>query len=113
MGTQIGERGVRLSGGQRQRTAIAHVFLHGSSILMLGGATANFDLEFETMTQKTLTSLMENRMTLVVAHRLSAVVDADRICFVDHGIVSGSGTHGELVKSTSLYAEYVHNQFKK
>ncbi len=113
LGTQIGERGVKLSDGQRQRIAIARAFLRDPKILMLDEATASLDSESEAMVQKALTSLMKNRMTLVIAHRLSTIVDADRIYFIDHGTVSGSGTHEELVKSTSLYAEYVHNQFKK
>ena len=113
LGTQIGERGVKLSGGQRQRIAIARAFLRDPNILMLDEATASLDSESEAMVQKALTSLMKNRMTLVIAHRLSTIVDADRIYFIDHGTVSGSGTHEELVKSTPLYAEYVHNQFKK
>lgn len=113
LGTQIGERGVKLSGGQRQRIAIARAFLRDPKILMLDEATASLDSESEAMVQKALTSLMKNRMTLVIAHRLSTIVDADRIYFIDHGTVSGSGTHEELVKSTPLYAEYVHNQFKK
>ena len=113
LGTQIGERGVKISGGQRQRIAIARAFLRDPKILMLDEATASLDSESEAMVQKALTSLMKNRMTLVIAHRLSTIVDADRIYFIDHGTVSGSGTHEELVKSTPLYAEYVHNQFKK
>lgn len=111
--TQIGERGVKLSGGQRQRIAIARAFLRDPKILMLDEATASLDSESEAMVQKALASLMKNRMTLVIAHRLSTIVDADKIYFIDHGTVSGSGTHEELVKSTPLYAEYVHNQFKK
>lgn len=111
--TEIGERGVKLSGGQRQRMAIARAFLRDPKILMLDEATASLDSESEAMVQKALASLMKNRMTLVIAHRLSTIVDADRIYFIDHGTVSGAGTHEELVKSTPLYAEYVHNQFKK
>lgn len=111
--TQIGERGIKLSGGQRQRIAIARAFLRNPKILMLDEATASLDSESEAMVQKALNSLMKNRTTLVIAHRLSTIVDADRIYFIDHGTVSGAGTHEELVKSTPLYAQYVHNQFKK
>ena len=111
--TQIGERGIKLSGGQRQRIAIARAFLRNPKILMLDEATASLDSESEAMVQKALSSLMKDRTTLVIAHRLSTIVDADKIYFIDHGTVSGSGTHDELVKSTPLYAEYVHNQFKK
>ncbi|TSO26692.1 ABC transporter ATP-binding protein [Lactobacillus sp. LL6] len=111
--TQIGERGIKLSGGQRQRIAIARAFLRNPKILMLDEATASLDSESEAMVQKALNGLMKDRTTLVIAHRLSTIVDADKIYFIDHGTVSGSGTHDELIKSTPLYAEYVKNQFKK
>ena len=111
--TQIGERGIKLSGGQRQRIAIARAFLCNPKILMLDEATASLDSESEAMVQKALSSLMKDRTTLVIAHRLSTIVDADTIYFIDHGTVSGSGKHEDLVKSTPLYAEYVKNQFKK
>ncbi len=111
--TQIGERGIKLSGGQRQRIAIARAFLRDPKILLLDEATASLDSESEAMVQKALNSLMRDRMTLVIAHRLSTIVDANKIYFIDHGTVSGSGTHEELIKSTPLYAQYVHNQFKK
>ena len=110
--TQIGERGIKLSGGQRQRIAIARAFLRDPKILLLDEATASLDSESEAMVQKALNSLMKDRMTLVIAHRLSTIVDANKIYFIDHGTVSGSGTHQELIKSTPLYAQYVHNQFK-
>lgn len=111
--TQIGERGIKLSGGQRQRIAIARAFLRNPKILMLDEATASLDSESEAMVQKALSSLMKDRTTLVIAHRLSTIVDTDTIYFIDHGTVSGSGKHEDLVKSTPLYAEYVKNQFKK
>lgn len=111
--TQIGERGIKLSGGQRQRIAIARAFLRNPKILMLDEATASLDSESEAMVQKALSSLMKDRTALVIAHRLSTIVDADTIYFIDHGTVSGSGKHEDLVKSTPLYAEYVKNQFKK
>lgn len=111
--TQIGERGIKLSGGQRQRIAIVRAFLRNPKILMLDEATASLDSESEAMVQKALNSLMKDRTTLVIAHRLSTIVDADTIYFFDHGTVSGSGKHEDLVKSTPLYAEYVKNQFKK
>ncbi|WP_297817646.1 ABC transporter ATP-binding protein [uncultured Lactobacillus sp.] len=111
--TEIGERGIKLSGGQRQRIAIARAFLRDPDILMLDEATASLDSESEAMVQKALGELMKNRMTLVIAHRLSTIVDADCIYFIDHGTVSGHGTHKELIKSTPLYAEYVHTQFKE
>ena len=111
--TQIGERGIKLSGGQRQRIVIARAFLRNPKILMLDETTASLDSESEAMVQKAISSLMKDRTTLVIAHCLSTIVDADTIYFIDHGTVSGSGKHEELIKSTPLYAEYVKNQFKK
>lgn len=98
--TQIGERGIKLSCGQRQRIAIARAFLRNPKILMLDEATASLDSESEAMVQKALSSLMKDRTTLVIAHRLSTIVDADTIYFIDHGTVSGSGKHEELIKFT-------------
>lgn len=110
--TEIGERGIKLSGGQRQRIAIARAFLRDPKILMLDEATASLDAESEAMVQKALGDLMQGRTTLVIAHRLSTIVDADKIYFIEHGTVSGAGTHQELLESTPLYAQYVHDQFK-
>ncbi|WP_268912480.1 ABC transporter ATP-binding protein [Lentilactobacillus sp. SPB1-3] len=109
--TQVGERGVKVSGGQRQRIAIARAFLRDPKILMLDEATASLDSESEAMVQKALDQLMKGRTTLVIAHRLSTIVGADNIYFIEHGQVSGSGTHSELVKSHELYREYVATQF--
>lgn len=109
--TQVGERGVKVSGGQRQRLAIARAFLRDPKILMLDEATASLDSESEIMVQKALEKLMHNRTTLVIAHRLSTIVDATQIYFIEHGKVSGHGTHQELVKNHPLYREYVENQF--
>ncbi|EJO02630.1 ABC-type multidrug transport system, ATPase and permease component [Oenococcus oeni AWRIB418] len=109
--TQVGERGVKVSGGQRQRLAIARAFLRNPKILMLDEATASLDSESEAMVQRALEQLMKNRTTLVIAHRLSTIVDADKIYFIEHGEVTGSGTHQELLKSHELYAEYVSEQF--
>ena len=110
--TQVGERGVKVSGGQRQRLAIARAFLWDPKILMLDEATASLDSESEIMVQKALEKLMHNRTTLVIAHRLSTIVDATQIYFIEHGKVSGHGTHKELVKNHPLYREYVENQFE-
>ncbi|MCH5462950.1 ABC transporter ATP-binding protein [Lactobacillus sp. LC28-10] len=110
--TQVGERGVKVSGGQRQRLAIARAFLRDPKILMLDEATASLDSESEIMVQKALEKLMHNRTTLVIAHRLSTIVDATQIYFIEHGRVSGHGTHQELVKNHPLYREYVENQFE-
>ncbi|WP_057738459.1 ABC transporter ATP-binding protein [Liquorilactobacillus uvarum] len=111
LNTQVGERGVKVSGGQRQRLAIARAFLRDPKILMLDEATASLDSESEAMVQRALEQLMKKRTTLVIAHRLSTIVDADMIYFVEHGEVTGSGTHQELLNGHKLYAEYVSEQF--
>ncbi|WP_270314423.1 ABC transporter ATP-binding protein [Leuconostoc citreum] len=108
--TQVGERGIKVSGGQRQRLAIARAFLRDPKILMLDEATASLDSQSEAMVQKALESLMANRTTLVIAHRLSTIVGADQIYFIEHGRVSGFGTHQELMSNHPLYREYVQGQ---
>ncbi|MQS53453.1 ABC transporter ATP-binding protein [Companilactobacillus mishanensis] len=108
--TQIGERGVKLSGGQKQRIAIARAFLRDPKILMLDEATASLDSESEEKVQRALDQLMIGRTTLVIAHRLSTIVDADQIYFIEHGTVTGHGTHKELMKDHELYAQYVNEQ---
>lgn len=108
--TQIGERGVKLSGGQKQRIAIARAFLRDPKILMLDEATASLDSESEEKVQRALDQLMVGRTTLVIAHRLSTIVDADQIYFIEHGEVTGHGTHKELMKDHELYAQYVNEQ---
>ncbi|WP_195226209.1 ABC transporter ATP-binding protein [Weissella confusa] len=111
--TEVGERGVKVSGGQRQRLAIARAFLRDPKILMLDEATASLDSESEAMVQKALESLMKGRTTLVIAHHLSTIVDADKIYFIEQGTVSGAGTHKELVANHELYREYVDTQFNQ
>ncbi|QEA46216.1 ABC transporter ATP-binding protein [Leuconostoc citreum] len=108
--TQVGERGIKVSGGQRQRLAIARAFLRDPKILMLDEATASLDSQSEAMVQKALERLMANRTTLVIAHRLSTIVGADQIYFIEHGRVSGFGTHQELMSNHPLYREYVQGQ---
>jgi ATP-binding cassette subfamily B protein AbcA/BmrA len=109
--TTVGERGIKISGGQRQRVAIARAFLRDPKILMLDEATASLDSESELAVQKALDDLMKNRTTLVIAHRLSTVIDADQIYFVDNGEVTGHGRHLELIANHNLYAKYVNEQF--
>lgn len=111
--TEVGERGVKVSGGQRQRLAIARAFLRDPKILMLDEATASLDAESEMMVQKALTKLMHGRTTIVIAHRLSTIMNANRIYFIENGVVSGSGTHEDLIKSHPIYREYVKDQFGK
>jgi subfamily B ATP-binding cassette protein MsbA len=103
--TVVGERGSKLSGGQRQRVAIARAFLKNAPILLLDEATSALDNESERLIQQSLATLMKGRTTIVVAHRLSTIVDADLICAIEDGRLVESGTHAELLKQGGLYAK--------
>ncbi|OJF94551.1 ABC transporter transmembrane domain-containing protein [Pararhizobium antarcticum] len=109
--TQVGERGITLSGGQRQRIAIARAILKDAPILLLDEATSALDAESETLVQKALDGLMQNRTTLVIAHRLATVLKADRILVMEHGRIVEEGTHAALVRQGGLYAKLARLQF--
>ncbi|MCA9673612.1 MAG: ATP-binding cassette domain-containing protein [Myxococcales bacterium] len=108
--TVIGERGVKLSGGQKQRIAIARALLADPRVLVLDEATSNLDSESEAQVQQALARLMKGRTTVVVAHRLSTVRDADRILVIDHGRVVEQGRHAELMAQAGVYRRLVEHQ---
>jgi ATP-binding cassette subfamily B protein len=109
--TPIGERGITLSGGQRQRIAIARAILRDAPLLLLDEATSALDAESETLVQGALARLMQNRTTLVIAHRLATVLSCDRILVLDHGKIVEEGTHESLAVNGGLYARLAKLQF--
>lgn len=108
--TEIGERGINLSGGQRQRIAIARALLRDPKLLLLDEATSNLDSESEALVQEALANLMRGRTTLIIAHRLSTVIGADHIIFLEKGVITGQGTHVELMEQHELYRKFVLQQ---
>ena len=111
--TVIGERGVRLSGGQKQRLCIARVFLKNPPILILDEATSALDNATEIQIQKSLDELSEGRTTIVVAHRLSTIKNADEIAVVDNGEITEQGTHEQLLNMNGTYAQLYKQQFRE
>lgn len=111
--TQIGERGLKLSGGQKQRIAIARMFLKNPPILILDEATSALDTETEMIIQQSLAELAENRTTLIIAHRLATIRNADRVLVVTQNGIEEDGTYAELVEQDGIFAKLHHIQFRK
>ena len=109
---EIGDRGVRLSGGQRQRIAIARAILKNAPILLLDEATSALDTESEKHVQAALDSLMQNRTSIVIAHRLSTVENADRILVMDKGEIVESGSHAQLLAMNGYYTKLYQKELE-
>ena len=112
LATPVGERGVQLSGGQKQRIAIARAVLKDPAILILDEATSALDAESEHLVKEALDRLMTGRTTMVIAHRLSTVRDADRVLVMDGGKIAQSGTHDSLMAQEGIYKKLVERQLE-
>jgi ATP-binding cassette subfamily B protein len=111
--TVVGDRGYRLSGGEKQRIAIARLLLKAPDVVVLDEATAHLDSESERAIQKAFNRALAGRTSLVIAHRLSTVRDADKILVINRGSIVESGVHEELLANEGLYAELYLTQFAK
>jgi subfamily B ATP-binding cassette protein MsbA len=110
--TPVGERGVKLSGGQRQRLAIARVFLKNPALVILDEATSSLDSESERLVEAAMEELLRGRSTLIIAHRLSTVLRADRVVVLEHGRVVETGRHADLLDAEGTYAKLYRGQFR-
>jgi subfamily B ATP-binding cassette protein MsbA len=110
--TMVGERGVKLSGGQRQRLAIARVFLKNPALVILDEATSSLDSESERLVEEAMQELLRDRSTLIIAHRLSTVLRADRVVVIDRGRIVESGSHADLLSREGVYARLYRGQFR-
>lgn len=109
--TVIGERGLKVSGGQRQRVAIARAVYKNPPILIFDEATSQLDTESEKLVQEAINNLMKGRTVIVIAHRLSTVMHADKIVVIDKGKIIDMGTHEELFAHNALYKKLYEMQF--
>jgi subfamily B ATP-binding cassette protein MsbA len=110
--TRVGERGVKLSGGQRQRIAIARVFLKDPALVILDEATSSLDTESERLVEEAMEDLLHERSTLIIAHRLSTVLRADRLVVIDRGVIVEEGRHQDLLASEGVYSRLYRGQFR-
>ncbi len=111
--TVIGENGTRLSGGEKQRLSIARAMLKKSKIILLDEATSSLDAETESKIQKAIKLLTKDRTTLVIAHRLSTVMNSKTICVVDDGKIVAKGNHEELLQKSDTYKNFYEKQLRK
>ena len=110
--TRVGERGVKLSGGQRQRIAIARVFLKNPAVVVLDEATSSLDSESERLVEEAMEQLLRGRSTLIIAHRLSTVLRADRVVVIERGRIIEEGRHAELMATEGVYARLYRGQYR-
>jgi subfamily B ATP-binding cassette protein MsbA len=110
--TRVGERGIKLSGGQRQRIAIARVFLKDPALVILDEATSSLDSESERLVEVAMGDLLRNRSTLIIAHRLSTVLRADRLVVIDRGVIVEEGRHQDLLAAEGVYSRLYRGQFR-
>jgi subfamily B ATP-binding cassette protein MsbA len=109
----VGENGVKLSGGQKQRLSIARAILKNSSIILLDEATSSLDSESESVIQKAIENLTKNKTTIIIAHRLSTVMNCDKILVFENGKIIEEGKHEFLVKNSSVYKKLYEKQIIK
>ena len=111
--TMVGENGVRLSGGEKQRISIARAILKDSSIILMDEATSSLDSETEEKIQNAIAYLTKGKTTLVIAHRLSTVINSNKIYVIEKGEVAAEGNHEELIKSSEIYKNFYEIQLHK
>ncbi len=106
----VGEKGVKLSGGERQRIDIARNFIKNPDLLLLDEVTSNLDSESEYKIQESLKKLMKGKTTIIIAHRLTTIREADNIFFLDNGVITGIGDHNSLLRSHDKYKSFIEKQ---